>query len=145
MTSSHRRRSCNRFLCSPTLFRHSLQMSSWIFCSVAHFQGYPRWPFMFIAICNVTTLHLLFADNLFHFFFFSQIYFCKSVIKYWPESSKLLIRCFCVTFWPPISIIYKSFYKFFCRNKMCLNFYDFLQRVLFQLHFHKSSHVSYMV
>ena len=34
-----------------------LQMCSWIFCSVGHFRGYPRWPFMFIAICNVTTSH----------------------------------------------------------------------------------------
>ena len=90
-------------------------------------------------------LSTFYLPTIFSISFFSQIYFCKSVIKYWPESSKLLIRCFCVTFWPPISIIYKSFYKFFCRNKMCLNFYDFLQRVLFQLHFHKSSHVSYMV
>ena len=34
-----------------------LQMCSWIFCSAGHFRGYPRWPFMFIAICNVTTSH----------------------------------------------------------------------------------------
>ena len=34
-----------------------IQMCSWIFCSVGHFRGYPRWPFMFIAICNVTTSH----------------------------------------------------------------------------------------